>query len=179
MPTSSPPDLLRASDKPPLDHPSSPIHHAPSPRPHSGSSPAQDSSGRLEESGSFVHPQGESSNSDDFSFEDWDDEDPLEGDDMPSDLRPPYHRPTDGRSETPLLGAKAENGYATGRPPITKKRSTFRERAPDEEAKSATRKRYTYATFFLAISLVSFTIQTETAVYIKKHLHWSKSYAML
>ena len=126
--------------------------------------------------------RGESSDSeDDDDFQDWGDDDPQSAD-MPSDLRPPFHRPTDGRSQTPLLTtSKGENGYATGSRPggPTRKKSTFHERDPDEEARKATRKRYTYAAFFLVVSLISFTIQTETAVYIKKHLKWKKSYAML
>ena len=126
------------------------------------------------------------------AFEDWEDDafgeqDPLteHHDSMPSDLRPPFHRPTDGKSGTPLLNPqKKENGYAGDEfggdaPRLLRRKSTFKEVDPDVAARSATRKRYTYAAFFLAVSLVSFTIQTETAVYIKKHLGWSKSYGML
>lgn len=127
------------------------------------------------------------------AFEDWDDDNFNERDpvteafsNMPSDLRPPYHRPTDGKSGTPLLGEnRKENGFTTGDltddgpRPLLRRKSTFKEVDPDLAAKTATRKRYTYAAFFLAVSLISFTIQTETAVYIKKHLGWSKSYAML
>lgn len=47
------------------------------------------------------------------------------------------------------------------------------------EGASAVRKKYIYATFFLLLSLVSFAIQTETAVYIQKDLKWNKHYAML
>lgn len=47
------------------------------------------------------------------------------------------------------------------------------------EASSAVKKKYTYAAFFLLLSLVSFVIQTETAVYIQKELGWNKAYAML
>lgn len=47
------------------------------------------------------------------------------------------------------------------------------------QAKLATQKKYSYAAFFLALSLVSFTIQTETAVYIQHELHWDKAYCML
>ena len=55
----------------------------------------------------------------------------------------------------------------------------MRESDPDVEHKAATRKRYTYAAFFLLLSLISFTVQTETAVYIQHELHWNKAYAML
>ena len=46
-------------------------------------------------------------------------------------------------------------------------------------ARHATRKRYTYAAFFLVLSLISFAVQTETAVYIQSQLHWNKAYCML
>ncbi|RAL61039.1 hypothetical protein DID88_010135 [Monilinia fructigena] len=45
--------------------------------------------------------------------------------------------------------------------------------------KLATRKKYTYAAFFLSLSLISFVIQTETAVYIQHQLGWNKAYCML
>ena len=142
--------------------------------------------------GAQFHKKTESGIVDPEAFEDWDDDqftesDPLNRDSstMPSDLRPPFHRPTDGKSGTPLLDSNhKENGYADGQmddhaPGLMRRRSTFKERDPDAAAKAATRKRYSYAAFFLAVSLVSFTIQTETAVYIKKYLNWKKSYAML
>lgn len=100
------------------------------------------------------------------------------------DARPPLHRPTDGRSHVPLLKEErgrtsydAPNGSA--RPAFAARRSTFRSRSPDMEASSAVKKKYTYAAFFLLLSLVSFVIQTETAVYIQKELGWNKAYAML
>jgi len=55
----------------------------------------------------------------------------------------------------------------------------MRSRSPDTQAKLATRKKYTYAAFFLGLSLVSFVIQTETAVYIQHELGWNKAYCML
>jgi drug/metabolite transporter (DMT)-like permease len=42
-----------------------------------------------------------------------------------------------------------------------------------------TRRKYIYASFFLVLSLVSFVIQTETAVYIQHTLKWKKAYCML
>lgn len=130
---------------------------------------------------------------DDFEFDDWD-LDSQDGDDahresrdsigdMPSDLRPPFHRPTEGRSHQPLLGNKRDDRRSYDspilRPAMGRRRSTFHERDPDLEAKTATRKRYTYASAFLALSLVSFAVQTETAVYIQHHLGWNKAYTML
>lgn len=48
-----------------------------------------------------------------------------------------------------------------------------------EKAMKETRRTYMYAGFFLVLSLISFVIQTETAVYIQHELGWSKAYAML
>lgn len=100
------------------------------------------------------------------------------------DARSPLHRPGDGRSHTPLLkeeeGRRSydiPNGHA--RPLHHTRRTTFRSRSPDRESAAATRKKYTFAAFFLALSLVSFVIQTETAVYIQHELGWNKAYAML
>ena len=114
---------------------------------------------------------------------DTDDED---FDDM-GDRRPTLHRPTDGRSHQPLLHKDDEERGRTGysspdpsdRPPLFTRRSTMRSRSPDTQAKLATRKKYTYAAFFLGLSLISFVIQTETAVYIQHELGWNKAYCML
>lgn len=104
------------------------------------------------------------------------------------DRRPGLHRPTDGRSHQPLLHKdddleRGRTGYAAPnaavRPPLFNRRSTMRSRSPDTQAKLATRKKYTYAAFFLGLSLISFTIQTETAVYIQHELGWNKAYCML
>lgn len=110
----------------------------------------------------------------------------LDSDDQADDMpeRPTMHRPTDGRSEQPLL--KEERGRpsydspsGSARPTFATRRSTFRSRSPDLAAQTATRTKYTYAAFFLGLSLVSFVIQTETAVYIQKDLGWNKAYCML
>ncbi|KAF6231221.1 hypothetical protein HO173_010553 [Letharia columbiana] len=100
------------------------------------------------------------------------------------ETRPQLHRPQDERSQTPLLKEERERSSYDGpngsaRPAFVTKRSTFRSRSPDMEDSSATRKKYTYAAFFLVLSLVSFTIQTETAVYVQHELKWNKAYAML
>ena len=104
--------------------------------------------------------------------------------DMPSDLRSSLDRWHDGKSQEPLLSSKdgeRHPGYDSPPRPALSRRSTakFYERDPDLEAKKATRKRYTYAGFFLVLSLVSFAVQTETAVYIQSKLHWEKAYCML
>ena len=98
--------------------------------------------------------------------------------------RSPLHRPTDGRSQVALL--KDERGRpsydspnGSARPAFVARRSTFGSRSPEFDAKTATRRKYTYAGFFLILSLISFVIQTETAVYIQHTLKWNKAYCML
>lgn len=101
--------------------------------------------------------------------------------------RPPYHRTASGRSAQPLLyRSDEERGRATDSPttspvrPTFSRRSTMRSRSPaDPQALLETKKKYTYAAFFLGVSLVSFVIQTETAVYIQRDLGWDKAYCML
>jgi hypothetical protein len=106
------------------------------------------------------------------------------------DRRPALHRPTDGRSHQPLLPQDEDDmergrpSYSSPepqseRPPLFTRRSTMRSRSPDTQAKLETRKKYTYAAFFLGLSLVTFVIQTETAVYIQSTLGWNKAYCML
>ena len=100
---------------------------------------------------------------------------------MPSDLRPlKTHRLSTSPSHSPLLaqGERPSNEFGTRN---VRGRSTQRlkGRDSDELAKAATRKRYTYAAAFLGLSLISFAVQTETAVYIQHDLHWNKAYCML
>ena len=107
-----------------------------------------------------------------------------EGEEM-GDTRPPLHRPTDGRSHVPLL--KDERGRSSYDDPtngsagstFAARRTTFQSLSTDMEGSSAVKKKYTYAAFFLVLSLISFVIQTETAVYIQHELGWNKAYAML
>jgi hypothetical protein len=119
-------------------------------------------------------------------FDDWnthgsdDDEDSDTYVEMPSDLRPSLDRHNDGRSYQPLLAKdRQEPGYDSPPLPALSRRSTFHERDPEGEARYATKKRYSYAAFFLVLSLISFAVQTETAVYIQSQLHWQKAYCML
>lgn len=107
----------------------------------------------------------------------------LDGDEDMSG-RPPLHRPDDGNSQVPLL--KDERGRRSYdspngsiRPALAVRRSTFRNRSPDLEGAATTRKKYVYAAMFLLVSLVAFTVQTETAVYIQQDLGWDKAYCML
>ncbi|KAL2136950.1 hypothetical protein VTI74DRAFT_11132 [Chaetomium olivicolor] len=56
----------------------------------------------------------------------------------------------------------------------------FRSRSPPSTtAHLEARRKYTYAAFFLVVSLVSFTVQTELASYIQHDLGWDKAYCML
>ena len=109
----------------------------------------------------------------------------FEEDKMPG-TRPAMHRPTDGRSQQPLLKDESRgrldiaspNGSA--RPELVSRRSTFRSRSPTyADPENATRRKYIYAAFFLLLSLISFVIQTETARYIQHTLGWKKAYCML
>jgi hypothetical protein len=113
--------------------------------------------------------------------DDWNDEEEEDCSNMPSDLRAPLHRSEDGRLEQPLLGKLG--GSRAGSPntsrPQASRRATFHERDPELEAQYATQKRYSYAAFFLLISLITFAVQTETAVYIQHTLKWNKAYCML
>lgn len=98
------------------------------------------------------------------------------------------HGPFDGRSRQPLLedeqqGRMSTGGFgdAEGRPMLHhhSRRSTMRSKSPDALAKQQTRQKYFIASGFLLLSLVSFVVQTETAVYIQHDLGWNKPYCML
>lgn len=118
----------------------------------------------------------ETTEEEDSDFDIWDDDvEDARGlnEDMPSDLRP-------GRSSQPLLQSDKQDDYDEERSASTHTRhSRFRERDSEQAAKAATKKRYTYAACFLIVSLISFAVQTETAVYIQHNLGWKKAYCML
>ncbi|KAI9889480.1 MAG: hypothetical protein M1814_005263 [Vezdaea aestivalis] len=117
----------------------------------------------------------------DFKYSDSFDDD-FDFDEEDTMSRPNLNRPTDGRSFQPLLGNgdASRQSYDEGRPARGLVRSaSMRSRDPAAVAQHANRKKYTYAAFFLGLSLVSFVIQTETAVYIQKNLKWNKAYCML
>lgn len=129
-------------------------------------------------------PSGSFKSTDEHASRDVAGDSDYDGEEGSMDNRPAVHRPTDARSQVPLL--KDERGRpsyevanSSTRSPYSVKRSTFRSRSPEMEAASAVRKKYTYAAFFLILSLISFVIQTETAVYIQHELRWNKAYAML
>ena len=109
---------------------------------------------------------------------DEDEEDDLE--EMPSDLRPSMEERHSHRQ--PLLDSdKARQSYDDSSRPSLHSRhpSRLRESDLEIEAHKATRKRYTIAGAFLLVSLVSFAVQTETAVYIQHNLKWNKAFCML
>ena len=127
---------------------------------------------RLPEPESFDN--GDTEGFEEWNNERWDDEE--EEEDMPSDLRPSLDR-HDGRQ--PLLSSEVHPGYDSPSRPRVSRHSSMHERDPDLEAKNATKRRYTLASIFLLLSLISFAVQTETAVYITRQLQWNKSYCML
>ncbi|KAL4895870.1 hypothetical protein BDV59DRAFT_173303 [Aspergillus ambiguus] len=110
---------------------------------------------------------------------------------MPSN-RSSMHR-HDARSHQPLLkdedehlrgrlsNASLDHGDVEGRPMLHHhtRRPTIRSSSPEHAAEQATRQKYLIASGFLLLSLASFVVQTETAVYIQHELHWDKPYCML
>jgi hypothetical protein len=90
-------------------------------------------------------------------------------------------------SEEPLLSKDSERGrslgenpYGAARPSFASRRNTFRSRSPRYPAPvDVTRRKYIYAGIALLISLITFVVQTETAVYIQHELKWNKAYCML
>ena len=102
-----------------------------------------------------------------------------DSDDEMAANRPPFHRPTDGRSQQPLLKddhhrrsrSSFGNGDTEGRPMLHhSRRPTLRSKSPEHDAAQATRKKYMIASGFLLLSLASFVVQTETASYIQNDL---------
>jgi drug/metabolite transporter (DMT)-like permease len=81
------------------------------------------------------------------------------------------------RSSSPIAANVSEPSTPI-RPPLLQRRSTFRSQSPAANARLAARKKYTYAAFFLVVSLVSFTVQTELAAYVSNN-GWVKPYCML
>lgn len=134
---------------------------------------------RFEEGGKGKEAAEEGEESD---FDNWDEDlEAGEGDDnMPSDLRPQIHGRAGSHQNVPLLGGGKQDGYEQHRSSSARtSRSRLRERDPEAVAQAATRQRYTMAAGFLLISLFSFAVQTETAVYIQHNLGWKKAYCML
>lgn len=103
--------------------------------------------------------------------------------------RPSMSKPTESRSNVPLLKEEhrgRHHGTTFARPTAesrtvsdASRRSSFRSKMPDYDSKRATRRKYIIASFFLVLSLISFTVQTQTAVFIQQELGWDKPYCML
>ncbi|KAL6250232.1 hypothetical protein RBB50_002533 [Rhinocladiella similis] len=115
---------------------------------------------------------------------------PSDNDDDNMSDRPSMHRPTGPQSHEPLLAEdKRENagrnrgrseGLASRQHSFASHRSTFRSRSPTyAQPEDVVRRKYIYASFFLVLSLISFVVQTETAVYIQHELRWNKAYCMM
>lgn len=115
-----------------------------------------------------------------------------------SDRQPSFYRSVDGHSAQPLLSGDDEErgrvGYGDSpeiaqprtesQSPTPKARARARARAQAraqeiKPARDAVRTKFTYAAFFLVLSLISFTVQTETAGYIQHDLGWNKAYCMM
>ncbi|KAJ5793851.1 Drug/metabolite transporter [Penicillium paradoxum] len=110
----------------------------------------------------------------------------FDSDDEMALTRPPLHRPTDGRSQQPLLKesyyrrSRSSFGNGDAEPMLHHtRRPTIRSKSPELDASQEARKRYLVASGFLLLSLISFVVQTETASYISNDLHWKKPYCML
>ncbi|KAF8247838.1 hypothetical protein K440DRAFT_550267 [Wilcoxina mikolae CBS 423.85] len=95
---------------------------------------------------------------------------------------------SEGRSSQPLLDdsdlqrGRSETSYeGTGEVEArARRRHEMRSRSPSGAAIGlATRQKYIIAAVSLVLSLVSFVVQTETAVYIQSELGWKKPYLML
>ncbi|OAA63020.1 Drug/metabolite transporter [Cordyceps fumosorosea ARSEF 2679] len=86
-----------------------------------------------------------------------------------------------GRSNgtlTPTRGGTTSN--TTSRPTLSRRSTAMRSRSPRGfAAEQAARKKYTYAAFFLAVSLVAFCAQTELSAHIQHDLGWDKAYCMM
>lgn len=78
------------------------------------------------------------------------------------------------------IRSRSNGSRSSERPVSTLPRATLSSRSPRyDEPEDQTKKKYIYAAICLVISLVSFVVQTETAVYIQHELHWNKAYCML
>ncbi|CAK7268620.1 hypothetical protein SEPCBS119000_003153 [Sporothrix epigloea] len=76
-----------------------------------------------------------------------------------------------------ILPTSHRHAQNTARP-IVSRQSSFQSRSPSSYARDAARTRYAYASVFLVLSLVSFTVQTELAAWVQ-HAGWNKAYCML
>lgn len=172
-----PSSFLSAGPQRPSVRPASPLRLTSLPQPIKEEFRAD----RQYERGVHFHPDDDSHSQ--AAVEDDDEEDTMAG-------RPSMHAPTGPESHEPLLGEdklqqssrgrpESPNEHGSSRLPLSR-RSTFRSRSPSyTHSEDMVRRKYIYASFFLLLSLVSFVVQTETAVYIQKDLGWNKAYCMM
>ncbi|XWX01889.1 hypothetical protein V2A60_009918 [Cordyceps javanica] len=84
-----------------------------------------------------------------------------------------------GRGAVPAINTVGTT-TAAARPTLSRRSTAMRSRSPRGfAAEQAARKKYTYAAFFLVVSLVSFCLQTELSAYIQHDLGWDKAYCMM
>lgn len=120
----------------------------------------------------------------DFNYDDNDDERNMSRENNRPEL---VSRPSDGRAAEPLLKDDAQSGEPGERgrsnyevEEQSRRRHQMRSQSPKSAAsKHATRKKYIMAGVFLLLSLFTFVVQTEIAVYIQSELDWRKPYFML
>ncbi|PMB71666.1 putative vacuolar membrane protein [Beauveria bassiana] len=87
-----------------------------------------------------------------------------------------------GRSNNGTLspGRAAAVPALAPRPALSRRSTAMRSRSPRGfAAEQAARKKYTYAFFFLVVSLVAFCMQTELSAHIQHDLGWDKAYCMM
>ncbi|RKF63449.1 putative duf6 domain protein [Erysiphe neolycopersici] len=105
--------------------------------------------------------------------------------------RPSYLRTSTGKSHEPLLSKDNDDddediGGSESRSPVPSNgtqdfsgSSSLRSMSPDKFTELEIKTKYKYAAFFLGLTLITFVVQTETAVYIQHELGWNKAYSML
>ncbi|KAI6784198.1 putative vacuolar membrane protein-like protein [Emericellopsis cladophorae] len=77
-------------------------------------------------------------------------------------------------------GSEEEQGNPPPSRPTFSRGSTMHSRNPREiAAENAAKKKYSFAAFFLVVSLITFCIQTELSAYIQHDLGWGKAYCMM
>lgn len=109
--------------------------------------------------------------------------------------RPLYFQKNPGESHQPLLnnddedidddndeemgGNESNSLTPSNRTRSSSESSNLRRLSTDKFTELEIKTKYKYAAFFLGLSLITFVVQTETAVYIQHELGWNKAYSML
>lgn len=108
-----------------------------------------------------------------------DDDDGENENDIIERGRKPFHYGGSPQASAVPVPTTTAMAHSTPTTPAFSRQRTMRSRSPTTNARLAARKKYTYAAFFLVLSLVSFTVQTELAKYVSQDLGWDKAYCML